>query len=123
MAKAFSRLNGGSEGGKGTGNPFVVVLRELLRKYAGGILNPASLIREAVCPKPADESEKRAFNELAVVDAITICPRRNSSPTVPVFSATGWKARKDKRGRFVIGGAPRLLAVRTNDPRNVKETS
>jgi len=36
--------------------------------------------REAVCPEPADELEKRAFNELTVVDAIAICPRRNPSP-------------------------------------------
>lgn len=71
------------------GNPLLLCARTF-GKYAGGILNPASLIREAVCPKPADESEKRAFNELAVVDAITICPRRNSSPIVPVFSASGW---------------------------------
>lgn len=100
---------------------FFVVACENFRKYERRIkLRFAD--REAVCPEPADEPEKRAFNELTIVDAITICPRRNSSPTVPTFRH-GAKARKDKRRRFVIGGASRLFAVRTNDPRNVKETS
>lgn len=86
-------------------NPLLLCAKSF--ESTSGILNSALLIGEAVCRKPQRmslingrlTSSPSSMPLLFVQEGILRRPFRHS--------VTGAKARKDKRGRFVIGGEPR----------------